>query len=49
LSGVLFTTGTDEHGQKIATNAAEQGKTPLEICNYYTAEFKVMISLNLLY
>ncbi|XP_053992666.1 methionine--tRNA ligase-like isoform X2 [Hylaeus volcanicus] len=40
LGQVLFTTGTDEHGQKIATNAAEQGKTPLEICDYYTKQFQ---------
>lgn len=28
-----FVTGADEHGQKIANTAAEQGKEPIEICN----------------
>lgn len=28
-----FVTGTDEHGQKVAKTAADQGKDPIEICN----------------
>ena len=28
-----FVTGADEHGQKIANTAAEQGKEPIDICN----------------
>lgn len=28
-----FVTGADEHGQKIANTAADQGKEPIDICN----------------
>lgn len=28
-----FVTGTDEHGQKVAKTAADQGKEPIEICD----------------
>jgi len=28
-----FVTGADEHGQKIATTAADQGMEPIDICN----------------
>jgi methionyl-tRNA synthetase len=28
-----FVTGSDEHGQKIANTAAEEGKEPIDICN----------------
>jgi hypothetical protein len=28
-----FVTGADEHGQKIANTAEEEGKEPIEICN----------------
>lgn len=38
----MFVTGTDEHGQKIATTAEKLGKTPLAICDYYADEFKVL-------
>lgn len=30
---VYFVTGSDEHGQKIANTAADQGKEPIEICD----------------
>lgn len=30
---VYFLTGADEHGQKIANTAADQGKEPIEICD----------------
>lgn len=30
---VYFLTGADEHGQKIANTAADQGKQPIEICD----------------
>jgi hypothetical protein len=30
---VYFVTGTDEHGQKVAKTAADQGKEPIEICD----------------
>jgi methionyl-tRNA synthetase len=30
---VYFVTGSDEHGQKIANTAADQGKEPIDICN----------------
>lgn len=35
-------TGADEHGQKIANTAADDGKEPIEICNKYVAGFKVL-------
>ena len=31
--GVYFITGSDEHGQKIATTAEKEGRSPLEVCN----------------
>ena len=30
--GVQFVTGTDEHGEKIAKTAAENGSKPIELC-----------------
>ena len=30
---VYFVTGADEHGQKIANTASDQGKAPIDICN----------------
>ena len=30
---VYFVTGSDEHGQKIATTAEESGVTPIDLCN----------------
>mmetsp|Transcript_20034 Transcript_20034/g.30133 ORF Transcript_20034/g.30133 Transcript_20034/m.30133 type:complete len:765 (+) Transcript_20034:90-2384(+) len=37
---VFFLTGADEHGQKIANTAADQGKQPIEICNKFVTGFK---------
>ena len=39
---VLFATGTDEHGQKVADSAAKVGKTPLEYANTNAAKFQQM-------
>jgi methionyl-tRNA synthetase len=38
----FFCTGADEHGQKIANTAAEQGKQPIEICDFYVKGFQVL-------
>jgi len=35
-----FVTGADEHGQKIAAAAADQGKEPQEICDKFVTGFK---------
>ena len=37
---VLFLTGTDEHGQKIQEAAAEQGLSPLELCDLMAGRFE---------
>ena len=37
---VFFLTGTDEHGQKIATTAEKQGMTPLQLCDQYAKVFQ---------
>jgi len=37
---VLFLTGTDEHGQKIAQAASAKGKTPLEWADYIVSQDK---------
>ena len=37
-----FLTGSDEHGQKIAQTAADQGKEPIDICNFYVNGFQVL-------
>lgn len=37
---VIFSTGTDEHGGKIAEKAAELGKTPLELATEYSNKFR---------
>ena len=37
---VLFLTGTDEHGQKIQEAAAEQGMSPLELCDLMAGRYK---------
>ena len=39
---VYFVTGSDEHGQKIANTAADQGKEPIDICNLYVKGFQVL-------
>ncbi|MBD3250545.1 MAG: methionine--tRNA ligase [Candidatus Pacebacteria bacterium] len=36
---VIFNTGTDEHGQKIYQQAREQGLSPQEYTNHYSAKF----------
>src|SRR3989344_8475453 len=47
---VFFITGTDEHGQKIAKNAEEAGKTPNEFVDEISQGFKkAWDSLNLSY
>lgn len=42
---VFFMTGTDEHGEKIATTAEKEGVTPKELADRYAAEFKEMDEL----
>lgn len=37
---VLFVTGTDEHGEKIALSAADKGKTPQEHVDFVAEEYK---------
>lgn len=37
---VLFMTGADEHGQKIADTAAVRGLKPIELCDMYVAAFQ---------
>jgi len=37
---VLFLTGTDEHGQKIQEAAAEQGMTPVALCDLMAGRFQ---------
>ena len=39
---VLFTTGTDEHGQKIQDKAAEEGKQPLEYIDKIVDDTKAL-------
>ena len=39
---VFFLTGTDEHGEKIATTAEKNGSTPKDLCDKYAAEFLEM-------
>lgn len=39
---VFFTTGTDEHGQKIAQRAAEEGKDPQAYTDGYAAKFRAL-------
>ena len=33
-------TGSDEHGEKIAEVAEQQGETPLEVANHFSAQFR---------
>lgn len=45
---VFFTTGTDEHGQKIAQKAAEEGRDVQEYVDHFAGQFgKLKESLNL--
>src|SRR5690606_23827889 len=37
---VFFSTGTDEHGQKIAEKADEKGQSRQEYVDYYAGEFR---------
>jgi len=37
---VFFLTGTDEHGQKIETTAAENGETPIELADRVVVRFQ---------
>jgi len=39
---VYFVTGSDEHGQKIAEQAAKEEMEPIEVCDKYVAGFKVL-------
>ena len=38
---VLFMTGADEHGQKIAGTAERKGVTPKQLCDEYVSKFQV--------
>ena len=42
---VLFSTGTDEHGGKIAEKAIEKGVTPLELANEMSQKFRDLIEM----
>jgi len=47
---VFFNTGTDEHGQKIADMAKEQGKTPKQFVDEMADNFKTLLKpLNISY
>jgi methionyl-tRNA synthetase len=47
---VFFNTGTDEHGQKIAQKAKEEGRQVQEYADHFAGEFKKLRSaLNLSY
>ena len=39
---VVFITGTDEHGEKIATAAAAQGSDPSEHCDVISQAYKTL-------
>uniref|UniRef100_A0A7S1TU78 methionine--tRNA ligase n=2 Tax=Phaeomonas parva TaxID=124430 RepID=A0A7S1TU78_9STRA len=39
---VFFLTGSDEHGQKIAKRAEDEGTTPIAICDRYSSAFKAL-------
>jgi len=39
---VFFLTGTDEHGQKVATTAEGSGMTPIELCDKYAGNFRAL-------
>ena len=42
---VLFLTGTDEHGQKVAKSARDAGLAPLEFCDRVSQNFRTMTKL----
>lgn len=39
---VIFVTGTDEHGEKIATAAAASGSSPSEHCDIVSQAYKTL-------
>lgn len=39
---VIFITGTDEHGEKIATAAAARGSSPNEHCDVISQAYKAL-------
>jgi methionyl-tRNA synthetase len=39
---VIFVTGTDEHGEKIAASAAAAGSTPSEHCDVISQAYKTL-------
>lgn len=39
---VIFITGTDEHGEKIATAAAANGSSPSEHCDIVSQAYKAL-------
>ena len=41
---VLFMTGADEHGQKIAETAALRGVEPIALCDEFVAKFQACAS-----
>ncbi|MDR1266797.1 MAG: methionine--tRNA ligase [Holosporales bacterium] len=42
---VLFLTGTDEHGQKVAQSAEKSGKTPQAFCDAMSEHFRALLPL----
>jgi methionyl-tRNA synthetase len=40
---VMFLTGTDEHGQKVAKSAEKAGKTPIEFCDMVSQNFRDLL------
>src|SRR3954468_13273993 len=44
-AATLFSTGTDEHGGKIAEKAAESKQTPQEFVDKISASFKAVLPL----
>ena len=40
--GVYFVTGSDEHGQKIATTAEKDNRRPIDMCNQYVIGFQCL-------
>jgi len=39
---VIFITGTDEHGEKIATSAEASGRNPKEHCDVISSSYKML-------
>jgi methionyl-tRNA synthetase len=39
---VIFITGTDEHGEKIATSAEASGRNPKEHCDAISSSYKML-------